>query len=348
MVNDSPSALLLAQASPADTPAGIDKLAQQAPENVEEAVRIDPAFVLSKLESWVVEFQRLLPNIVVAIVIFLIFVFMAWLAARGFRRWADRHSRSNLGLVLGALVKWLVIFAGLMLSLTIVIPSMKPGDLIAGLGVGSVAIGFAFKEILQNWLAGLLILLQRPFDVGDQIIVNDYEGTVEGIHTRATVINTYDGRRAIIPNADVYSTAVIVNTVNKNRRSDYDIGIGYGSDIQKTRRIILETLDHVPEVEHDPAPEVLVYDLAPFTVNLRIRWWTDSRRSNTIRVRGAVLEAVKAALDREGVELPFPTQVVMLQQAGEGGETAAALDGQQPLGERGRSQATAAISRGEP
>ncbi len=312
-MKDAHTPILLAQASPADTPASIDKLAQQAPETVEEAVRVDPAFVLSKLESWVVEFQRLLPNILVAIVIFSAFLFMSWLAARGFRRWADRHHRSNLGLVLGALVKWIVIFAGLMLSLTIVIPSLRPGDLIAGLGVGSVAIGFAFKEILQNWLAGLLILLQRPFDVGDQIIVNDFEGTVEGIHTRATVINTYDGRRAIIPNADVYSTAVIVNTANKNRRSEYDVGIGYGDDIEKARTIILRTLEQVPEVVRDPAPEVVVYELAPFTVNLKIRWWTDSRRSNTVRVRGAVLEAVKIALDREGVELPFPTQVTLLQ-----------------------------------
>ncbi|MBB3950069.1 mechanosensitive ion channel family protein [Aureimonas jatrophae] len=300
-------------APPAATadPAAVDALAATAPQTVDQAVRVDPAFVLSKIETWVVGFQRLLPNIVVAVLLFAVAFGVAWGVERAFRRWADQHERSNLGAVLGSFVKWIIILFGGLLALTIVIPSLNPGDLIAGLGIGSVAIGFAFKDILQNWLAGLLILIQRPFGVGDQIVVNGYEGTVEWIETRATIIAMYDGRRVIIPNANVYSNAVTVNTARPTRRSQYDVGIGYGDDIDGARRAMLEAIAKVPGLEAEPAPEVLVWDLAGSAVNLRVRWWTQSKRTNVVHVQAAVLEAIKAALDSVGIDMPYPTQVVL-------------------------------------
>lgn len=297
-------------AAPSD-PAAVDALAAAAPQTVDQAVRVDPAFVLSKIETWVVGFQRLLPNIVVAIVLFAAVFAVAWGVERSFRAWSDRHDRSNLGAVLGSFVKWLILLVGGLLALTIVIPSLNPGDLIAGLGIGSVAIGFAFKDILQNWLAGLLILIQRPFGVGDQIVVNGYEGTVEWIETRATIIAMYDGRRVIIPNADVYSHAVTVNTARPTRRSQYDVGIGYGDDIEAARSAIVEALGTVAGIEADPKPEVLVWELAGSSVNLRVRWWTQSKRTNVVHVQAAVLEAMKKTLDKAGIDMPYPTQVVL-------------------------------------
>ncbi|WAJ29554.1 mechanosensitive ion channel family protein [Antarcticirhabdus aurantiaca] len=292
-------------------PATVDALAATAPDTVEEAVRVDPAFVLSKVETWIVGFQRLLPNILVALVLFAVVFGIAWVVERSFRRWADKHDRSNLGAVLGSFVKWVILLVGGLLALTIVIPSLNPGDLIAGLGIGSVAIGFAFKDILQNWLAGLLILIQRPFGVGDQIVVNGYEGTVEWIETRATIIAMYDGRRVIIPNADVYSNAVTVNTARPTRRSQYDVGIGYGDDVEAARAAILDAMRSVHGIEADPKPEVLVWDLAGSSVNLRVRWWTNSKRTSVVHVQAAVLEAIKGALDSVGIDMPYPTQVVL-------------------------------------
>lgn len=104
--------------------------------------------------------------------------------------------------------------------------------LFVGLGVSSVAIGFAFKDILQNGLAGLLILLRQPVEVGDQIVINSFEGTVERIETRATIIRTYDGQRVVVPNGDSYTKAVQVKTANDKRRSQYDMGLGYGDGIE--------------------------------------------------------------------------------------------------------------------
>lgn len=298
-----------------------------APDTMGEAVQLDPAFMFSKISAWIIGIQKLLPNIIVAVVLVAIFIIIGVVVARGVRKWAAHSDRGNLGDVLGSFLKWVVILLGILLGLTIVIPSLRPGDLIAGLGIGSVAIGFAFKDILQNWLAGLLLLVGRPFRPGDQIVVNGYEGTVKRIETRATILTTYDGRDAIIPNADVYSTAVTVNTAHKTRRSDYDVGIGYGDDIQHAREVILGCFSELDMVEEKPAPEVLVWDLAPSTVNLRVRWWTDSHRTDVVHVKAVLLERIKYALDKAGIDMAYPTQVMLFHDQTE-----------EPDGTRGRQR----------
>jgi small-conductance mechanosensitive channel len=248
----------------------------------------------------------------VALVVLLIFIGIGWGVQKGVRSWGRRSDRANLGAVLGSFVKWVVIILGLLVSLIIVLPTFRPGDLIAGLGIGSVAIGFAFKDILQNWLAGLLLLIRRPFRVGDEIVVNGYEGRVEWIETRATMIRTYDGRRAIIPNADVFTNAVTVNTAFDLVRSEVVVGIGYGDKIGAAREAILSAVKGLDGVEPDPAPEVLAWELGGSSVNLKVRWWSRSRRTNVVHAQSLVIEAIKGALDQAGIDMPFPTQVVLL------------------------------------
>jgi small conductance mechanosensitive channel len=282
------------------------------PDTLGEALQADPGLVLDKIQTWTESFQRALPNLVVASMIFLAFVGLGWGVQRSLVRWGKRRDRANLGEVLGSFLKWVVILAGALVALVVIIPTFNPGDLVAGLGITSVAIGFAFKDILQNWLAGLLLLIRRPFLVGDEIVVNDFEGKVEWIETRATMIRTYDGRRVIIPNADVFTNAVTVNTAFPVRRSEYVVGIGYGDRIEEARTAVLAALADLEVVEHDPAPEVLVWELAGSSVNLKVRWWSESRRTNVVHVQATVVEAIKKALDRAGIDMPYPTQVVLL------------------------------------
>lgn len=288
-------------------------LAQTAPpQTLDQAVDFDASIPLGRVEAWIVGFQRLLPNIVVGLIVIAIAYVVGWAISRTFRSWAVRHNRQNLGDVLGSFLKWIAILFGVLLGLTIVVPSLKPGDLLAGLGVGSVAIGFAFQDILQNWLAGLLLLIRQPFQVGDQIIVDSYEGTVDRIESRATIITTYDKRRVIVPNAQVYTNAVTVNTAHPVNRHQYDLGIGYGDDIQVAMDTILGAIAKLPGIESDPKSEVLVWDLAASTVNLRIRWWCSSARADVVKVRSEVLFAVKLALDEAGIDMPYDTQVLLL------------------------------------
>lgn len=223
------------------------------------------------------------------------------------RRSCARRDRANLGTLLGGLGKTGVLLFGGLTAATIVFPSIKPADALAALGVGSVAIGFAFKDILQNWLAGLLILIRRPYAIGDWIEADGYMGAVEKIETRATLIKTFDGKLVLIPNSELYTGTVTVWTHYPTRRSEYDLGIGYADDIDEAVAVVTEAIASVEGVLEDPAPQVMEWGLDASWVTLRARWWTDAR--GALGPRRKVLRAIKLALDEKGIDMPYDTKV---------------------------------------
>lgn len=258
-------------------------------------------------------FIALLPNVVLALIVFAIFFIIAGSIRRLVRRLTrDRRHARNLGLILGRLAQWVILLIGLFISLSIVIPTLRAGDLVQLLGISGVAIGFAFRDILQNFLAGILILLTEPFQLDDQIIFKDFEGTVENIQTRATTIRTYDGRRIVIPNSELFTNSVTVNTAFEHRRLEYDVGIGYGDDIDEAKRLIFEAMHETEDVLREPAPDAIVVDLAESTVNIRARWWVKPpRRAEVLDLQDKVLVAIKKKLTANGIDLPFPTQQIL-------------------------------------
>ena len=269
----------------------------------------DYGAAIERVDSWVDGTIQLLPNMAVALVVLIFFYFLGAACRYLVCRQLARRERSNLGEVLGSLLKWGLVLVGFLLAATIVMPTLKPGDLIAGLGVGSVAIGFAFKDILQNWLAGLLILVRQPFEIGDQIQIHEFEGTVSKIETRATLIDTYDGQRVVIPNSEIYTNAITVKTAHAQRRSDYDVGIGYGDDISEACAVIRATLREIDGVLTEPVPEILPWALDASWVTVRVRWWTNSTQRDVTHTKSRVIHAIKAALDEANIDMPFETQV---------------------------------------
>jgi small conductance mechanosensitive channel len=255
-----------------------------------------------------------LPNIAIAIVVFLILFFAGRLVKSIIVRGNRRTGRAeNLGLVLGRLAQWFIIAWGALLALSIVIPTFQAGDLVQLLGIGSVAIGFAFRDILQNFLAGILILVTQPFRIGDQIVVGPYEGTVQNIHTRATFLRTYDGRRVVIPNADLFTDSVTVNTAFDTRRMQYDVGVSYEADLDAAKRLIVEAMSSVDGILDDPAPDALVIELGDSAIVVRARWWIHPpRRSDALNLQDQVISRIATTLTAHGIEMPFPTQQVLL------------------------------------
>lgn len=273
----------------------------------------DVSVVWSRVQALIDRALALLPNLLVAVLVFTLFLYLGRGArALGLRAAARAHKHRNLGLVLGGLFRGGLILLGSLVALSIVVPSFRAGNLIELLGIGTVAVGFAFRDVLQNFFAGILILLTEPFRLGDQIIVGGHEGTVQAIETRATTILTYDGRRVVIPNTTLFTEAVIVNTALEKRRSAYDVGIGVADDIDAARAAILAALRDVDGVLRDPAPQVLVVDLADYSVKLRVWWWTDPpRQIHVLEVQSRVLEAIKKAMLAAGIDLPFPTHQIL-------------------------------------
>lgn len=261
-----------------------------------------------------------LPYILVGALVFLLF----WLVGKVLRSVINRvavqsHAIDDmLANLISRIVGTLVTIIGFLAACVVIFPSFKPGDIIAGLGITSVAIGFAFKDILQNFFAGLLLLWRRPFRVGDQIRVNEFEGTVEEINMRSTRLKTYDGERAILPNGDVYTSSVLVRTAFPNRRLRLLIGIGYPDAIEEARRVIHGVLSRTAGVLPEPGPWVYVTELAPSSVNLTVYFWVESPQANALAVSDRVLTGIKLALDQSGIDMPYPHTVVLLEQQPEG------------------------------
>ena len=254
------------------------------------------------------------PGIVIAIVVFLLFQLAARMVRRvAYRIVADRENHVSLALLLGRLIQGGIVFMGAMIALVIALPSFQPAQMIQLLGISSVAIGFAFKDILQNFLAGLLLLMTEPFRLNDQVKIGEFEGTVEDIQTRATVICTYDGRRVVIPNGEVFNKAIEVNTAYEKRRLEHDLSIGYDEDIEVARKVLLDTLRSAPNVLNEPSPEVLAMELGDSSIVLRARWWiTPPRQIDVMQARDQVVTMAKRALDKAGIEIPYPKHVVIM------------------------------------
>jgi small conductance mechanosensitive channel len=252
-----------------------------------------------------------LPRIGVAVVIVLI----GWAFGRGVRRAMrarlHRSRTPSFANVISKLTAWIIVFVSILLAAAVAFPSVKPVDLLAGLGFFSVAVGFAFQDILENTLAGVLLLFRQPFRSGDQIDVVGQSGTVTEINIRETRITTFDGESVIIPNRDVYKNVILVHTDHPSHRVHFDIGVAYHHDLGEVTATIAEALSEVPGVDAQPAPQALVRELGVSTVVIRALLWTDSKRFASITVLDSAIKAVKARLDRDGIEMP--ADIVVLQ-----------------------------------
>lgn len=279
--------------------------------------------VYTTVNDMVQAFWGRVPYLIISVSIFILF----WLFAKLFKLVVRKtlgvraQRKQNLVLVLSRLGGGLLMFVGFLIAMVVAIPGFTPGQLVGALGISSVAIGFAFKDIFQNFLSGVIILLSEPFRIGDQIVSGGFEGTVEDIQIRATYIKTYDGRRIVIPNAQLFTNPVQVNTAFELRRIQADIGIGYGDDIEHARHVMLEVLEQCDSVYRNAAPTVVVVELADSVIMIRVRWWIDTgTQMNVVSSTDQVLTAIKNRLTEEGIDLPFPTQQILFHNQTESGD----------------------------
>lgn len=266
-----------------------------------------------KVSTWGTDFYLLLPNIMAGMLILVLFLAFSYAFKRLIDAYFARQNRVDLGRLLSDVVFWFMALLGGMIALTIIMPSVKPVNLISGLGLGSLAIGFAFKDILQNWLAGLLILLRLPFRRGDQIKVGIIEGTVERIEPRATIIRTYDGKDIVVPNTIVYTNEVIIQTSQPRRRVEIALTVGYDHEVNFIQDIIYEALAPIEEIMDEPEPQVLCWNLGATSLDLKIRWWINSERSQEVISRARAVQAIKETFQANDVDPTDPDLVYMMQ-----------------------------------
>ncbi len=276
----------------------------------------DTGIIWDTLRDLAEGFLARLPYIVLGLIVFGVFIVAGRIVQRVIHA-AGERTRLDVTLadLLGRLAAAAIVVLGFFVAAVVVFPAFKFGNLAAGLGITSVAIGFAFKDILQNFFAGILILWRRPFIVGDQIKVREYEGTVEEINIRSTRLKTYDGERAVMPNGDVYTSAVLVRTAYDKRRVRFTVGIGYPDSIEEARKTIHHVLSETEGVLDEPAAWVYVTELAPSSVNFTVYFWAASQQANVLAVNDRVATNIKNALDRAGIDMPFPHTVMLFHDA---------------------------------
>lgn len=268
--------------------------------------------IASAANDMVNDFIVRLPYFMVAVVVLLVF----WLLSLIFKSVVSKllsksHTHRNLVRVFQRIGGALIFFIGLMVAMVIAIPGFTPAKLVGALGIGSVAIGFAFKDIFQNLLSGILLLLSEPFRIGDQIVSSEFEGTVEDIKVRATTIRTYDGRQVVIPNSQLYTSALTVNTAYKRRRLELTVGIGYEDDIRKAKEVILQALEKAETVSKLAEPSVVATEFGASSIDLKVRWFiNDGTQANKVASIHEVIVEIKDQLDAAGVNIPFPIRTL--------------------------------------
>jgi small conductance mechanosensitive channel len=257
-------------------------------------------------------FDRL-PYIVAGILVFLLFWLLARIAKSLFWSASGRtRLDGRLRILFSRLIFVLTIVLGIFTAFTVIIPSFGFGDLITGLGFTSFVIGFATKDILNNLLSGVLILWQQPFRIGDYLFVGNNQGKVEYIGVRATQLRKDDGELVLIPNGDMYSSAITIRGAGAERRMLLKISIGYDSDVGKAKEIITNVLGVTAGVVEEPKPSAVVTDLSADGVNISIYFWINTDKDKPMQVFDDVATAIKKSLDENGIEM-FPPSSVIVQ-----------------------------------
>ncbi len=199
---------------------------------------------------------------------------------------------------------------GILLACLLAVPGFSLGDIIATLGIGSVAVGFAFQDIFKNFLAGIILLVEEPFRIGDEVEINDYQGKVENISIRTTKIRTYTGEKILLPNSTVFTDAVKVVTAYPFRRTDLAVGVDYNSSLPETAKILEQTIKSVSGVIEDPAPEIDVVNFNDSSIDFIVRYWTGSPKKQLRDVQTVAMIAIKKALDDAEISIPYPIRTV--------------------------------------
>ena len=249
----------------------------------------------------------LLPNIVLALlVIGMTWVFSKFAIKIAARLVGKTHIRQDLKALIETLVRVFIWILGLLIAAAVAIPGFTPAGMIAGLGVGALAIGFAFQDIFENFLAGVLIMLRDKMNIGDWIDADGASGTVEKITLRETHIRQFSGELMILPNSLIFKNAVKIHTDQPLRRYDIMVGVSYDTDLEQAEAAIRRAVGSVKTVDESKSVDAFAREFGSSSIDFLVRWWVNTAETSPFEVQRDVVYAIKRELDAEGIEIPFP------------------------------------------
>lgn len=316
------------EADAQDNLTGVDTLAVQWAQSLRSALeragqrRLSPGnrFVTEVQASVETAFGRLAESAITIVprgLAALLVIGLFWLIA-SLMRWLMRaifhHVVSDL--TVENLIKQVTYYTVWTLGIIVALDAFgfDPQTVATGLGLTSLAIGFALKDILSNFVSGILILVLRPFELGDQIVVGETEGNVERIELRATQLRTYDGRVVLVPNAEIFTARITNNTASPVRRGSATVFLGYDSNLSQAIGVIRASAQATAGVLAEPSVTVRVQDLGQDDILVEARFWTDSHRSDFVATASYVRQSIVAGLKQASIDLPDPDLRVLIHQ----------------------------------
>ncbi|TVM30080.1 mechanosensitive ion channel family protein [Oceanidesulfovibrio marinus] len=271
----------------------------------------EPSFVWEQIDKtlrsiWA-DFLNYLPFIIAGVVVLLVVVLFERIAIRVLHRSLSTSKlRGSLKQLIERMVSISLWGLGLLLTAMVVFPGLTPTRALGALGVVSIAVGFAFRDIFENFFAGFLILWQFPFEQGDYIECQGITGKVVDVTVRMTIIRTMDDELIIMPNATIFKNPLNVLTYERTRRVKLMTGIAYGEDVATAVQVIKNALKKCRTIDAAKPVQVFPHGFGSSSIDIEVTWWTGSKPLDVRRSRGEVVTAVKSALDQAGIEIPFP------------------------------------------
>ncbi len=254
---------------------------------------------------------KVLPSLLSAVIMLFLTKYAVQITSDIVNRVSQRTVEStSLQLLLDQACRVSIWTIGILLACVIAFPGFELGDIVATLGVGSIAVGFAFQDIFKNFLAGIILLVEEPFRIGDEIAIDNYIGKVEDINIRTTEIRTYQGEKVLLPNSTVFTDAVKVVTAFNYRRTDLAVGVDYNTPLPQARKLLYETITNVSGVINDPTPEIDLVNFGDSSIDFVVRYWSSSPQKQLRTVQTKAIIAIKKALDEADISIPYPIRTL--------------------------------------
>lgn len=275
------------------------------------------AFV-NPLEETLRRLISFVPRFFIAALLFLLFYGLAWLIRRILRRPLERvpHLPLTIRILIARSAYIMTLLLGFMVALSAA--NVDVTTVLASLGVAGFALGFAFKDILENFIAGILLLFSRPFEVGDQVTLGSYEGTVTDIEIRITTLRTYDDQKVAIPNSHIYTNPVVNHTTHGRRRYMIAFDTSLTADAQQVEQEALDAATEHSDVLKEPAPFIRIagVDSGNDVLSWHLFYWAAPTKAVEVNTVSEILERIKARLYDAGVPTPTATSATILQRRG--------------------------------
>ena len=268
--------------------------------------------LLNKLTGWVQAAIVGLPNLVIAVLVFVLFYLGAGLVSRLLEQALGRVSKNRQvnGLIATASYIALIVI-GAMTALGILQLTGVVTSLLAGVGIIGLALGFAFQDFAANFMAGIFLAIRQPFDIDDVIETNNFMGTVERVSLRSTSLRTFQGQIVLMPNKDIFGNPITNYSVTSKRRIDLSVGVSYGDDLERARDLAIQAVETLGYLDRSKKVQLFYTEFGDSSINFEVRFWIRFKQQGDFyRAQSDAIIAIKKSFDEGGITIPFPIRTL--------------------------------------